>query len=56
MRKQSANPSHRHNPMIEERIANDAMTIHIWDLRRIRARLKRMGLDREWPEFPAGGQ
>ena len=50
MRKQSANPSHRHNPMIEERTANDARTIRVRDLRRIRARLKTMGLDWEWPE------
>jgi WD40 repeat protein len=27
--------------------------IHVWDLRRIRARLKTMGLDWKWPEFPA---
>ena len=33
-----------------------SMTIHIWDLRRIRARLKTMGLDWDWPEFPPGGR
>ena len=29
-----------------------AKTIHVWDLRRIRARLKAMELDWAWPEFP----
>lgn len=28
-------------------------TIHVWDLRRIRGRLKTMGLDWRWPEFSA---
>jgi hypothetical protein len=32
-----------------------AKAIHVWDLRAIRARLKSMDLDWEWPEFrPAG--
>jgi serine/threonine protein kinase/WD40 repeat protein len=30
--------------------------IHVWDLRAIRARLKTMGLDWEWPEFPPPGK
>ena len=30
-----------------------AKAIHVWDLRRIRARLKAMCLDWDWPEFPA---
>ncbi len=29
-----------------------AAVVHIWDLRAIRARLKAMGLDWDWPEFP----
>jgi len=29
-----------------------AKEIHIWDLRAIRVRLKEMGLDWDWPEFP----
>ena len=32
--------------------ANYAKAIHVWDLRLIRERLKRMALDWEWPEFP----
>src|SRR5207248_6496595 len=31
--------------------ASDHKTIHVWDLRAIRQRLKAMGLDWEWPEF-----
>jgi len=27
--------------------------IHVWDLRLIRAHLKKLGLDWDWPEFPA---
>ena len=26
--------------------------VHVWDLRRIRAQLKEIGLDWDWPEFP----
>jgi serine/threonine protein kinase/WD40 repeat protein len=33
-------------------VANYSSAIHIWDLRAIRARLKDMGLDWDWPEFP----
>jgi eukaryotic-like serine/threonine-protein kinase len=33
-------------------VATHASVIHIWDLRAIRARLKEMGLDWDWPEFP----
>jgi WD40 repeat protein len=33
-------------------IASSAGAVHIWDLRAIRIRLKGMGLDWEWPEFP----
>ncbi len=29
-----------------------AKAIHVWDLRAIRQRLKVMGLDWDWPEFP----
>ena len=29
----------------------EAKALHIWDLRRIRTRLKAMGLDWDWPEF-----
>jgi WD40 repeat protein len=36
--------------------SNTAKAIHAWDLRAIRARLKAMGLDRDWPEFPARGE
>src|SRR5262249_38953996 len=32
--------------------ASYASAIHIWDLRAIRARLKEMNLDWQWPEFP----
>ena len=35
-------------------VANYASAIHIWDLRAIRARLKDMNLDWDWPEFPPG--
>jgi serine/threonine protein kinase/WD40 repeat protein len=34
-------------------LATVAPAIHVWDLRAIRARLKTMGLDWDWPEFPA---
>jgi serine/threonine protein kinase/WD40 repeat protein len=34
-------------------ISSAANAIHVWDLRAIRARLKTMGLDWDWPEFPA---
>jgi len=33
--------------------ARYAGAIHRWDLRAIRARLKTMKLDWDWPEFPA---
>jgi eukaryotic-like serine/threonine-protein kinase len=33
--------------------ANYASAIHIWDLRAIRLRLKGIGLDWDWPEFPS---
>src|SRR5262249_5157980 len=33
-------------------VASYASAIHIWDLRAIRARLKEMNLDWQWPEFP----
>ncbi len=33
-------------------LAKYASAIHIWDLRAIRARLKDMNLDWDWPEFP----
>jgi serine/threonine protein kinase/WD40 repeat protein len=33
-------------------VANYASAIHIWDLRAIRARLKEMNLDWDWPAFP----
>ena len=29
-----------------------AKAVHVWDLRAIRQRLKEMGLDWDWPEFP----
>ena len=29
-----------------------AKTVHVWDLAKIRAGLKPMGLDWHWPEFP----
>ena len=32
--------------------ARYAKAIHVWDLRAIRERLKEMGLDWDWPEFP----
>lgn len=32
-------------------LAFDVTAIHIWDLRAIRARLKEMNLDWDWPEF-----
>jgi hypothetical protein len=32
-------------------VAQYARAIHRWDLRAIRARLKEMNLDWEWPEF-----
>src|SRR5262249_39175314 len=30
-------------------------SIHVWDLRRIGRRLQEMGLDGDWPQFPAAG-
>jgi hypothetical protein len=33
-------------------VAGYSTAIHIWDLRAIRARLKEMNLDWDWPEFP----
>jgi WD40 repeat protein len=36
--------------------AHYARAIHIWDLRLIRTRLKAMGMDWEWPEFPPAPQ
>jgi tetratricopeptide (TPR) repeat protein len=33
-------------------VASYSGAVHIWDLRAIRTRLKEMGLDWEWPEFP----
>jgi WD40 repeat protein len=33
-------------------VAKYARAIHVWDLRAIRARLKDMGLDWDWREFP----
>jgi WD40 repeat protein len=33
-------------------VAKYASAIHVWDLRAIRARLKDMNLDWDWPEFP----
>jgi eukaryotic-like serine/threonine-protein kinase len=33
-------------------VSKFASAIHIWDLRIIRARLKEMNLDWDWPEFP----
>jgi WD40 repeat protein len=33
-----------------------AKAIHDWDLRAIRARLKSMGLDWDWPEFPPSSE
>ena len=35
-------------------VAAYANAIHIWDLRSIRAQLRGMGLDWDWPEFPPG--
>jgi tetratricopeptide (TPR) repeat protein len=35
-------------------VAVYARAVHVWDLRAIRARLKTMGLDWEWPAFSAG--
>jgi tetratricopeptide (TPR) repeat protein len=32
--------------------ASYASAVHVWDLRAIRARLKEMNLDWDWPEFP----
>ncbi len=32
-------------------VANYAHTVHVWDLRAIRGRLKPMNLDWDWPEF-----
>lgn len=31
---------------------NSSKALHVWDLARIRGRLKVMGLDWEWPDFP----
>ncbi len=36
-------------------VAHYSSAIHVWDLRRIRARLKSMNLDWDWPEFASGG-
>ena len=36
-------------------VANYAGAIHVWDLRAIRAELKAMHLDWDWPEFPPAG-
>jgi WD40 repeat protein len=36
--------------------ASYARAIHVWDLRAIRQRLKGMGLDWDWPEFPPAAQ
>jgi WD40 repeat protein/tetratricopeptide (TPR) repeat protein len=36
--------------------ASYALAVHIWDLRAIRQRLKGMGLDWDWPEFPPAAQ
>lgn len=36
--------------------SNFAKAIHDWDLRAIRARLKAMDLDWEWPEFPPSSE
>ncbi|HEX5220920.1 MAG TPA: serine/threonine-protein kinase [Verrucomicrobiae bacterium] len=33
-------------------VSTYAAAVHVWDLRAIRARLKAMGLDWDWPEFP----
>jgi len=33
-------------------VAGYADAVHVWDLRIIRSRLKAMGLDWDWPEFP----
>jgi serine/threonine protein kinase/WD40 repeat protein len=33
-------------------VAKYASAIHVWDLRAIRARLKEINLDWDWPEFP----
>jgi hypothetical protein len=37
-------------------VTSYATAIHIWDLRAIRARLKEMNLDWDWPEFPPADQ
>jgi len=34
-------------------VSSYAAAIHVWDLRAIRAGLKPMGLDWDWPEFPS---
>jgi hypothetical protein len=36
--------------------ATYAHAIHVWALRAIRQRLKAMGLDWDWPEFPPEGR
>jgi serine/threonine protein kinase/WD40 repeat protein len=36
-------------------VAAYAGAIHVWDLRAIRQRLKAIGLDWDWPEFPPAG-
>jgi hypothetical protein len=33
-------------------VSSYAAAIHVWDLRAVRAGLKPMGLDWDWPEFP----
>jgi WD40 repeat protein len=37
-------------------VATWASSVHLWDLRALRARLKPMGLDWDWPEFPPRGK
>jgi serine/threonine protein kinase/WD40 repeat protein len=37
-------------------ISSAATAVHVWDLRAIRVRLKTMGLDWDWPEFPASSK
>jgi serine/threonine protein kinase/WD40 repeat protein len=34
-------------------VYTSSQLVHVWDLRLIRAHLKEIGLDWEWPEFPA---
>jgi WD40 repeat protein len=37
-------------------VATFASAVHVWDLRAIRARLKAMNLDWDWPEFPPAAE